>query len=238
MEEINNVTLDPTLLAAFLGGFVSYLFTRIKDFSDNYIKIKQSNINGLVIAERNLIANLMIVSRNKAILDQYIKSISSNELIIPFFHPYIVQRNITDHIRNISLVNMHANCVNGIDHLNSTFQQISSQYNEIKNAVHRGAEKSENSFETFNKLLSILSEKTLFSFKQLADIQNNLEKELLENIAANQISYDIAMKSSKKWIIMNSYEQKLPSNMENLIKEKVCSLEKEIQEQEPIKWDR
>lgn len=236
MEEINNAMIDNSLIAAFLGGFLSYLFTRIKDYSDNFVKSKQSNINGIVIAERNLVANLMIVYRNKPLLEFYIKSISSNELIIPFFHPYIIRREITDNIKNISIVNMHANCINAIDHMNSTFKQISDQYTESKNAILKGSENSKNSLDTFKRLLEISIEKTLPSFKQLLEIHNNLEKDLLKNIAANQIAYGLATKNMRTWILSSESQFKLPSNMNELVEKRVIEIVNEIRNPNVRDW--
>lgn len=220
------------LVAAFVGGFVSYIFIRIKDVSEAYIKSKRDHLNGLVKCERLLIENLRIVSRNQPLFKDYIEATESRQLFTPFFHPFLIDRFASDMVMNIELVNLYATALNEVDHLNQSLIQFCLQYNEMKSQVlidirNQSLMEDDGTLRTFiDSQVDTLNDRIKDSLKQLQGQNDELRRKMIENTAWFQVSYEVAKKKYDKWILVGGKEEKLPDN----IKERACLRSRELEE--------
>ena len=225
------------VISAFAGGFFSYLFTRAKDVFDKYENQISAHLNSLTKSERNLIANLMILKRNQPTLENYHLEAKKGNLFTPLFHPYIVDRSLSDNTLSLKIINLYANCCNSIDHHNQSLIQFSKQYNELRNLTLEDLRINDNKEE--NKvyfLLNALKSKIENPLQDLIRFQHELEEEILFNIASNQIAYEIGLNKFRFFSFFTSWTITLPDDMQSRIEENIKQLKIKITKNNNLEW--
>ena len=246
------------IAGGFIGAFFSYFFGRLKEINDRLLDKQITHLNALVIAERNIVFNSMVYSRNERIINGYIKMLQSKKFFIPLLHPYNIDRTIIAQIRNAKIVNKLANYINSVENMNLSFQQYTTQYNTIKAEIkqeienipekikrQRSATMSTDSDQVVSekeiiliewKIIEEFAQAMLNNLEQLIEVHKKLREDIIDSIAICQIAYAFGKKRFKKVSMFQSNEQPLPQNMKEEIEIMKTEIVNKLGEDKDVIW--
>jgi hypothetical protein len=216
------------LLAAFLGAFFAYLFTRLGALADRLFARRQKHRTGLVLIEKQGNEYQNFIGDNLFVINDYTK-IAKRRLAekAPFLyfnelHELPIDKEVYLKLGNIDMVNELFNLEASVEKINSSVRSLNRFMSLIQDAfINKNID-----LGTYFANVEVI----LFKFAEIAVFLNDLEKENKELIAKSRVLIRSNNSSLYVFLLGRVLKKKITEKERKQFPKELDKLEKEIEE--------